>query len=126
MASSASVTGDEITYSPLAHFPRSMMRQRSLQKGNSASVFFTAFLQVGQLSLRVRLRGIRFHYCRRKRGSESKIALNDLGHQIVVVGFGDLAAVELAGLRLVVFEEVVDEDFAIDFRGVHGSAAFEQ
>ena len=60
IASSASVTGDEITYWPLAHFPRSMMRQRALQKGKSGSVLLTDFLQMGQRSLTVRLRGIRF------------------------------------------------------------------
>src|SRR5450631_2304918 len=60
MASSASVTGEEITYWPLAHLPRSMRRQRSLQKGKSASVLLTDFLQMGQRSLTVRLRGMRF------------------------------------------------------------------
>src|SRR3981081_3296638 len=58
IASSASVSGDLITYAPLAHLPRSMVRQRSLQKGNSASVLFTVFLQIGQRSLTARLRGI--------------------------------------------------------------------
>src|SRR5579859_28040 len=61
--SSVSAVGDEITYPPLAHFPRSSNRQRSLQKGKSASVLFTAFLQMGQRSLTVRLRGIRL-YCK--------------------------------------------------------------
>ena len=37
-------------YCPLAHFPRSMVRQRSLQKGKSGSFFFTSFLQIGQRS----------------------------------------------------------------------------
>src|ERR1700730_10458440 len=58
IASSASSTGDEITYAPLAHLPRSIRRQRSLQKGKSASVAFVGFLQLGQRSLTVRLRGI--------------------------------------------------------------------
>ena len=58
-ASSASVTGDEITYAPLAHLPRSIRRQRSLQKGKSASADFTGFLQIGQRSLMERLRGHR-------------------------------------------------------------------
>src|ERR1700704_1206430 len=58
IASSASVSGEGITYAPLAHLPRSMVRHRSLQKGNSASVLFTAFLQIGQRSLTARLRGI--------------------------------------------------------------------
>src|SRR5208282_3552836 len=58
-ASSASATGDEITYPPLAHLPRSINRQRSLQKGKSASVACAGFLQIGQRSLIERLRGIR-------------------------------------------------------------------
>ena len=53
-SSSVSVTGDEITYFPLAHLPRSIRRQRSLQKGKSASLLVTGFLQVGQLSLSAR------------------------------------------------------------------------
>ncbi len=52
--------------------------------------------------------------------------LQDFRHQVVVVGFGDLAAVELAGLRVDFLGEVVDEDFAVDFGGVHWRAAFEQ
>jgi hypothetical protein len=47
-----------MTYPPLAHLPRSITRQRSLQKGNSASVFLTIFLQIGQWSLRERFRGM--------------------------------------------------------------------
>jgi hypothetical protein len=35
-----------------------MMRQRSLQKGKSASVLFTFFLQIGQRSLTIRLLGM--------------------------------------------------------------------
>jgi hypothetical protein len=35
-----------------------MMRQRSLQKGKSASVLFTFFLQIGQRSLTMRLLGM--------------------------------------------------------------------
>jgi len=58
MDSSASVTGEEITYWPLAHLPRSMRRQRSLQKGKSGPVVFTDFLQIGQRSLTGGLRGI--------------------------------------------------------------------
>jgi hypothetical protein len=52
------VTGDEITYAPLAHLPRSMRRQRSLQKGKSGSELLTDFLQIGQRSLTVRFRGM--------------------------------------------------------------------
>src|SRR5262249_61713086 len=53
-ASLMSVTGDEITYAPLAHFPRSIWRHRSLQKGKSGSCFLTALRQTGQRTLRVR------------------------------------------------------------------------
>src|ERR1019366_677882 len=58
IVSSASSTGDEITYAPLAHLPRSIRRQRSLQKGKSASADFTGFLQIGQRSLMGWLRDI--------------------------------------------------------------------
>jgi len=58
MPSSASVTGDEMTYPPLAHFPRSMVRQRSLQKGKSGFFPATAFLQTGHRSFGARLRTI--------------------------------------------------------------------
>jgi hypothetical protein len=36
------------------------VRQRSLQKGKSASVLFTALLQMGQRSFTLRLRGMEF------------------------------------------------------------------
>jgi len=58
MLSDVSCTGDEITYVPLAHLPRSMVRQRSLQKGNSASPLLTGFLQMGHRRFKVRLRAI--------------------------------------------------------------------
>ena len=48
---SGSLKGEEITYPPLAHLPRSIRRHRSLQNGNSASVFNTIFRQVGQRRL---------------------------------------------------------------------------
>lgn len=64
MSSSASFTGAEITYSPLAHLPKSMMRQRSLQNGKSGSVPFTTFLQMGHPSFAVRFRGMGLNYCR--------------------------------------------------------------
>jgi hypothetical protein len=52
-SSSASLTGDEMTYSPLAQLPRSMVRQRALQKGKSPSVLLTSFLQMGQRNFAV-------------------------------------------------------------------------
>jgi len=53
-------------------------------------------------------------------------SLQDFCHQIVVVGFGDLAAIELAGHHCHFFGDVVHEDLAVDLGSVHGSAAFEQ
>src|ERR1019366_4340560 len=41
-----------ITYLPVAQLPRSMMRQRSLQKGKSGSPGATDFLQMGQVIIR--------------------------------------------------------------------------
>ena len=49
--SSASCKGSETTYCPLAHFPRSTSLQRSLQKGESAPVLPTGFLQMGHFNL---------------------------------------------------------------------------
>jgi hypothetical protein len=56
--SDTSRTGDEITYSPLAHLPRSISRHRSLQKGKSAFSRCTGFLHVGQGSFETRLRAM--------------------------------------------------------------------
>src|SRR5438270_10679984 len=50
-SSEISVTGEETTYCPLAHFPKSISRQRSLQKGKSSPALCTGFLQMGHLSL---------------------------------------------------------------------------
>jgi hypothetical protein len=58
MLSDVSCTGDEITYAPLAHLPKSIRRQRSLQNGNSASPLLTGFLQIGHRRFKVRLRAI--------------------------------------------------------------------
>ena len=110
-----SVTGDVITYPPLAHLPRSSRRQRSLQKGKSGSPDFTGFLQIGQRSFRARLRGIgkevrgpiaEFRSVLRRDCISllivtsdlltltSLLTLNDFCHQIIVVGGGDAAAVD--------------------------------
>jgi hypothetical protein len=53
--SSGSLIGVEITYPPLAHLPRSIKRQRSLQKGNPGSERKTILRQVGQRKLRTLL-----------------------------------------------------------------------
>src|SRR5882724_6613669 len=42
------------------------------------------------------------------------------------MGFGDLAAIEFTDFRLTIFGEIVDKYFAINFRGMHGGAAFVQ
>jgi len=48
----------EITYLPLAHLPRSMVRQRSLQKGKSSLERVTRVRQIGQRSELVFFLGI--------------------------------------------------------------------
>lgn len=139
-----------MTYFPLAHFPRSITRQRSLQKGNSASVFNTIFLQVGQRRLATRFFGIAKHsafstqssqrtpgYCTPSmniliqqpasggiRISEQK--LKQSRYHIVVVRFGDLAAVELALADILAITEIVDIDHAINLRRVHGGPSLPQ
>jgi hypothetical protein len=40
--------GEEMRYSPLAHLPRSITRQRSLQNGTFGSSRGTIVLQMGQ------------------------------------------------------------------------------
>jgi hypothetical protein len=67
-----------------------MIRQRSLQKGKSASVLFTFFLQIGQRSLTMRLLGMtgsivvraregrRLLLQRRTRPALDDLRLNDL------------------------------------------------
>lgn len=50
--------GVEITYPPLAHLPRSIVRHLSLQNGNSGSVLNTSLRQVGHRKLRIFFLGI--------------------------------------------------------------------
>ena len=87
--------GAGITYAPLAHLPRSMKRQRSLQKGKSGSVVFTVFRQMGQRSFesvswhkirgqRLVVRGSRlkvcarwFHLCNLTQTSTSDLITSD-------------------------------------------------
>ena len=47
-STSGSSTGEEMRYTPLAHFPRSICLQRSLQKGNSSPFAVISVRQVGQ------------------------------------------------------------------------------
>ncbi len=49
--------------------------------------------------------------------------LDDAGDYVVVVGLGDLGAVEGAGDEFFVRAEVVDEDLAVDLGGVLDGAA---
>jgi hypothetical protein len=103
-----------MTYCPLAHLPRSMVRQRWLQKGNSGSAVLTGFLQIGQRTSTV-------FTIRREQFKK----LENSGDQIVIVRFYDLTAIKLAGSRILSFGKVVHEDLAIDFGRVHGGASFE-
>ena len=48
----------EITYLPLAHLPKSIRRQRSLQKGKSSFVLSTIVRQIGQRSETIAFFGI--------------------------------------------------------------------
>src|ERR1039458_2968938 len=102
----------------MAHLPRSILRHRSLQKGKSSSVRRTSIPQVGQRrSLTDFFLAVIF-YSTLQRPSE------DAGDYVVVVGFGDLGAVETAGLEGGQVAEVVDVEFAVDLRGVELCAAF--
>src|SRR5258708_16827375 len=110
-SSSSGSAGVEITYFPLAHLPRSMVRQRSLQNGKLSSPASTSLRQTGQRNERVLF---------------LPMTSENPGHQVVVVRFDDLAAVELPPFRPIVIAEIVDEQLAVDFRGVHLGAAFPQ
>lgn len=52
-----SCTGEDTTYFPLAHLPRSISRQRSLQKGKSSAPTETFCLHVGHFTWTLRFRG---------------------------------------------------------------------
>jgi len=107
-ASSASVTGDEITYPPLAHLPRSIWRQWSLQKGKSGSVPWSP-LADGAAEPMVLLRGIIIAEVRGQIAEVKNVCANwfsplhltltsDLRRSpppIIIVGGCDAAAVEL-------------------------------
>ena len=60
------------------------------------------------------------HICRGLCGGEQR------AYQIIVVRFGDFTAVKVAGFGFLVFGEVIDKQLAVNFRGVHGRAAFPQ
>ena len=107
-ASLVSCNGEEITYSPLAHLPRSIRRQRSLQKGNPESELFTGFLQMGQRRLMERLRGI-----------ATGIRLKNSRHQVVVVRLSDLAPVKFTRPGFQPVGNVIDEELSINLGRVH-------
>src|ERR1035441_1214148 len=96
----------------MAHLPRSILRQRSEQKGKSSSVKRTSIPQVGQRRSLADLFLAAIFYSTLQRAAE------DAGDYIVVVGFGDLGAVEAAGLEDGQVAEVVDIELAVDLRGV--------
>ena len=113
---SGSVIGVEITYPPLAHFPRSISRQRSLQKGKCSEPASTSVRQVGQRSDRAFFLGIP--------NLDDRTLIYDLCYQIIFVRFGDLTTIELARLEFLAISEIVDEQLAIDLRSVHLRPAF--
>jgi len=73
---------------------------------------------------RLALETIRSEMVAQRRFAAKNGGLQNLRHQVVIVRLGDLAAKELARLRLRSLGEVVDEDLAVDFGSVHGGAAF--
>ena len=89
--------GEEMRYAPLAHLPRSITRQRSLQKGRLGSSSSTSVWQVGH---------------RNAVGFEDFfVILFCLGyyarHHVVVMRFGDFATIELPSLQLRVRAKVI-------------------
>ena len=52
--------------------------------------------------------------------------LNELCHNIVIVRFCNLAAVELSRRGLEFFRNIIDEHLAVNFRSVHLSAPFQK
>src|SRR5581483_10254027 len=52
--------------------------------------------------------------------------LDDADHEIVIVRLGHFAAHELAAFERFTRAEIVDEDFAVDFRRMHRRAALPQ
>ncbi len=106
-----SVTGDEITYAPLAHLPRSISRQRWLQNGNSGSLACTDFLHVGHRNWEARFRGM---------------CSDNPGYEVVVVALGDLAAIEFSRFGFAAFGKIIHKDLAINFWSMHGRAALEK
>src|SRR5579872_5266406 len=119
--SSSSETAEGIAYAPLAQFPRSIVRQRSLQNGKSGSSRLTSFLQIGQRrsSLCFSAMGYleRYNYL---------LFLQKFRYQIVIVSFCDLAAIKTARFRSHIGRKIVYKNFAVDLRRVHRSPSLEQ
>ncbi len=130
---------ERITYAPLAHLPRSMVRQRSLQKGNSGSRAVTAFLQVGHFSL-IFLRTMKFTgmvisgspgasnpiYKVLTAADDAFLELDNFRHQVIVMCFDDLCPIKFSRLRNHSVRHVTYKNLAIDFGRVHGGASLQQ
>src|ERR1700691_2158283 len=109
-SSSGSRTGDEIRYTPLAHFPKSMVLQCSLQKGKSASFTVTICPHVGQRRLLSFLpEGLiaTFPCCQ---------TADNSAYQIVILRLSNFALVKMPGVQLVKGSKIVDKDLAVDLR----------
>src|ERR1051325_11489745 len=102
-----------------------MRRHRSEQKGKSGSSRSTILRQVGQRRLRTFFGiGIILSPVGRRRKALASRLLKQSGDEVVVVGFGDLTAMEGAGLQFTFVGKIGNVYLAVDFRRMHGSAAF--
>src|SRR5438105_3545483 len=102
-----------MTYLPDAQLPKSMVRQRSLQNGNSGFARATFLWQIGHFINRNqgggnwrprkldKRRACRRHY-------RARVTSEERSDEIVVVGFGNAQFANLAGMRLRAFK-VVDQ-----------------
>src|SRR5260370_23216403 len=62
----------------------------------------------------------------RREKRKLSVPLHELRHQIIVVGLGNLTAVEVPGLRLHLVGKLIHENLAVDLRSVHGGTSFKQ
>ena len=113
-----------MTYLPLAHLPRSIMRQRSPQNGYSGSLARTILRHAGHRKLGADFFTIKHPIS--SRPSVDTLLLYDARHQIVVVCLGNLATVKFAFADIVPVAEVVHVNRSVNFRGMHRGAAFPQ
>lgn len=61
-----------------------------------------------------------------KRLSSRAKRLQNSSHQVIVMRFGNLAAIKLARRKLFVFRKIVHEYLPVDFRSMHRGAAFHE